>query len=117
MTDRARLVALAALLAARRDARLAALARAARARAAVVDRIATLDAPGPPHAAEDPVTAAQQGLRYMQWTAAQRMSLNRELATRTATWMTARDAARTDLGRAAAMEGLLERLRRRDQES
>lgn len=119
MTDRARLAALAALLALRRDVRLAALSRAAGARVAVTDRLAALDAEPAPAAPDDPLITAQQALRYRQWTAAQKIALNRELAARTAAWMTAREAARADFGRAAAMQALMKRLRpvARDQES
>jgi hypothetical protein len=119
MTDIARLSQLAALLAARRDARLADLARAAAARDAVAAQLAALETFDAKALVDDPVAAARQALLFGQWTAAQKITLNRELAARTAVWLTAREAARIDAGRANAMDALLARHRsgRRDQES
>jgi hypothetical protein len=119
MTDLHRLSALATLLAVRRDARLAALSRATAARSAVADRLAAIESGEAASTEAGSVAAAQQALRYRQWTAAQKITLNRELAARTAAWMTARDAAQAEVGRARAMELMLARVRRgsRDQES
>ena len=115
MTDRARLEELAQLLALRRDVRLATLARAAAARDAVAERLASLSQQAQAPGGDDPVAEARQALLYQRWTAAQTITLNRELAARTAAWLTARDAARRDVGRAHAMEALLRRHRGSDQ--
>jgi hypothetical protein len=108
MTDRDRLGRLSALVGMILDLRLAALQRAAQARAESRERLAGLDLPPGPTDLP-PVVAAQAALRYQVWADTRRAEINLLLARQTVEWHEARDAARIAFGRAQALARLSRR--------
>lgn len=105
----AALTRLAGLTALILEARLAALRRAAEARAESEARLAGLNLPETGDAGLAGVAQPLAALAYQRWADARREEINRQLARQTAAWLEAADAARSAFGRNLALEQLARR--------
>jgi hypothetical protein len=99
----ARLTGLTALIL---EARLAALRRAAEARAESEALLAALNLPEAADAGLQGAAQPLAALAYQRWADARRAEINRRIARQTAEWLEAADSARSAFGRNLALERL-----------
>lgn len=98
MSEREKLAQLRQVSQLRLDISLLAVEKAAQARQASLDHLATLNRPLPPTDL-DPIRAGEVTLRYQNWADQRRSAINMDLARQTVEWEEARQNAAVAFGR------------------